>query len=86
MIHRTDSNYGEVCDNIADNLWYLCDTTPAIRSSIGQAARHTAAAASWSNFIVDYIKAYRIAIDKSIARMRPETATVQAVAECSAGK
>ena len=86
VIHRTDSNYGEVCDDIADNLWYLCDTTPAIRSSIGQAARRTAAAASWSNFIVDYIMAYRIAIDKSIARMRPETATVQAVAECSAGK
>lgn len=73
VIHRTDSNYSEVCNNIADELWQLCNAGPKACSSIAKAARRTSAAASWSNFIVDYITAYRLAIDKSLARSRQES-------------
>ena len=85
VIHRTDSNYNDVCDDIAAGLWYLCNTTPEIRARIADAARRTADSASWSNFIVDYVLAYRIAVDKSLARARQETAEVEMETERSAG-
>lgn len=85
VIHRTDSNYNDVCDDIAAELWYLCSTTPEIRARIADVARRTADAASWSNFIVDYVLAYRIAVDKSLARARQETAEVEMETERTAG-
>ena len=71
VIHRTDSNYGEVCDNIASCLSELCDAGYSRMQEIRKAARLTAAGASWTNFIVEYIVAYRQALDKAMARTLP---------------
>lgn len=61
VVQRTDSNYHQAVDEIADAL-------TALRASRGDAfasaAQATAAQASWQNFIKDYLKAYNIAINK----------------------
>lgn len=86
VIHRTDSNYGEVCMNIAESLWELYNFTPEQRLKIRKAAQRTAEEASWSNFIVDYIIAYRQALDKALARALPDTARLEAEVNTMAGK
>ncbi|MBP2691796.1 MAG: glycogen/starch synthase [Muribaculaceae bacterium] len=66
--NRTDSNYDAVCDHIADDLKTLVADSPTALTDISRAAKATAKAASWSNFIVYYDRAYCIAIEKAEAR------------------
>lgn len=61
-VKRTDSNYGEVVSVIADELQSLMSLPAAKMAEVQDAARETAARADWSNFIVDYEKAYQIAL------------------------
>lgn len=77
VITRTDTNYDEVCREICDTILRLSTANDKTLKKITAAARATAAAASWSNFIVYYVKAYRIAADKSIARAKGENAGKQ---------
>ncbi|MCI9054446.1 MAG: glycosyltransferase [Muribaculaceae bacterium] len=61
-VKRTDSNYGDVVKAIADDLTALMALSAEKRAEVSDAARQTAARADWSNFIVDYEKAYNIAL------------------------
>lgn len=65
---RTDSNYDHVRDNIADDVLSLLNSTDHEIKIISKAARATAKAAAWSNFISFYIKAFSIALDNARAR------------------
>ena len=65
---RTDSNYDHVRDNIADDVLSLVNSTDHEIKIISKAARATAKAAAWSNFISFYIKAFSIALDNARAR------------------
>jgi len=68
VIGRGDSNYHDVVTNIANSIRYLTCADPRTMSRIRRAAMHTAAAASWANFIKYYEEAYDIALSKASAR------------------
>ncbi|MDE6304679.1 MAG: glycogen/starch synthase [Paramuribaculum sp.] len=68
VIGRTDSNYDAVVDTIARSLRFLIDDKAAELAEISEAARATAARASWSNFIAFYLEAFAIAIKNEKAR------------------
>ncbi|MDE5594196.1 MAG: glycogen/starch synthase [Muribaculaceae bacterium] len=65
---RTDSNYDSVRDNIAEDLHYLTIASKTERTTVSKAAKATAAAAAWSNFICYYITAFDIALRNAKAR------------------
>lgn len=66
---RGDNDYCQVCDAIAVDLKSLIADSAARSAQISKAAMHTAAAASWPNFIADYEKAYCMALESAAARM-----------------
>lgn len=66
--NRNDCNYNEVRDKIANDLRSLIANEPSVLTSIFKAAKATAKAAAWSNFIKFYDQAYRIASDNAKAR------------------
>lgn len=70
VVPRNDSNYSQACERIAQSVNLLIDAPKADRETISKAARATAAAASWKNFIIEYLVAYRKASDN--ARCRAE--------------
>lgn len=61
VVMRDDNNYEKVCSDISDTLTLMSANNEAARKHIAEAARRTAAAAQWSNFIVDYLRAYKSA-------------------------
>lgn len=69
VVNRTDSNYAQVVADITDRLEQLMADSPARLKAIAKAARATAAAADWSNFIGAYQQAYDMALDKAAARI-----------------
>lgn len=65
---RTDSNYDSVRDHIAEDIHSLAKASKTERTAISKAAKATAAAAAWSNFISYYITAFDIALRNAKAR------------------
>lgn len=68
VIPRTDSNYGEVADAIAQSLFTLISAQPDERAKIAKAAMNTASKAAWNHFIEWYDDAFRIALGKAEKR------------------
>ena len=65
---RTDSNYDAVRDNISNDLHSLATASAAERTAISKAAKATASAAAWTNFISYYNTAFDIALRNAEAR------------------
>lgn len=70
VIDRNDSNYWQVCEQLAETVNTLIAANPDERIAAGNAAMFTAKAALWSNFIKYYIDAYQNAFDAAITRNR----------------
>lgn len=68
VIDRTDSNYGEVVERIADSLIQFLQYTPAEVEQARKAAAAIAHKAEWRFFFKYYRKAYDIAFRKAKAR------------------
>lgn len=68
VIPRTDSNYGEVADAIAQSLFSLISAQPDERAKIAKAAMNTASKAAWNHFIEWYDDAFRIALGNAEKR------------------
>ena len=68
VINRTDSNYNEVVNRLADGLRTLADATDEYREKVSKAARDTAERAEWDYFITYYIDAFRQAIEAADKR------------------
>ncbi len=62
VIGRGDSNYWDVVHNIAHSIEYLTCADDKTLKKIHKAAKATAAAAAWSNFIKYYDEAYEAAL------------------------
>lgn len=62
VVHRTDSNYGEVVTQIADSVYGLFADSSIDMGKVRDAAMAISKKASWQNFIVYYIEAYKEAI------------------------
>lgn len=66
---RDDNNYQEVVAEIASDLKTLISESPSAAVAISKAARSTATAASWANFITYYDKAFAIALSNCRKRL-----------------
>ncbi len=65
VIHRTDSNYSSVVDQISNAVesYLLCDVTDKTKAV--KAAKKVAKTITWSHFMTYYKDAYAVAIDKT---------------------
>lgn len=68
VIPRTDSNYGDVVDAIAQSLFELISTNASGRAVIAKAAMDTASKAAWPHFISWYDEAFKIALGNASKR------------------
>ena len=63
VLHRTDSNYSELVDQIAYNVYALFSDSAIDIAKVRNAAMATSKAASWDNFAVKYVEAYKQALE-----------------------
>ena len=68
VIHRTDSNYFVVIDQIANVIYEYLMTSSEEQSTSRKAAANLAKKAEWKHFFDHYIQAYRIALQNCISR------------------
>ena len=68
VVHRTDSNFNDVVDNIALNLLRFMQQPSENIEAARKAAAALAKKAEWRNFFKYYRKAYDIALSKSLER------------------
>lgn len=69
VINRTDSNYNDVCTDIAASLRDLMGISATGSKAVAAACRATAAEAEWEHFIKYYEDAYSFAIFQADKRM-----------------
>ena len=62
IVHRTDENYHEVAENIAEMVLQFAEKSDAEVEKIRAKASKTAQKALWKNFIKYYEKAFTIAL------------------------
>ncbi len=70
VVHRTDSNYDEVVNRIADVVIECATTDTADMKQIRREARKLAGRAVWTNFIRYYDEAYDMALRKVQTRIK----------------
>lgn len=63
-VSRTDSNYQEVVNEIAESLCKLMSLDDKQKEAVARSAMHTAAMADWSLFVDYYNEAFEIASNK----------------------
>ena len=68
VVGRGDSNYEDVVRNIASDIKFLSGVDTRTMNRIRRAARATAAAAEWTNFISYYDTTYALALEKAAGR------------------
>jgi glycosyltransferase involved in cell wall biosynthesis len=68
VIRRTDANYDEVANSIANKLFQWAQLPPEEQEKIHKAAAVIAKKAQWKQFFKYYRKAYEIAIKKTLKR------------------
>jgi len=68
VLHRTDSNYDEVADNLAQTVTELSNKSVKEKEIINKAAAKVACEAQWKNFIQYYSQAYDTALKKAEER------------------
>lgn len=69
VVKRNDSNYSDVCSNIANDLLRLYNMSATERNNVTKQARKTADMATWNDFITDYVTAYDMAINTASGRV-----------------
>lgn len=67
VVRRTDTNYDEVVDAVADRILEISSLTAVQRKEYMDNARDVASVALWKNQIQYYQEAYSLAIEKVIA-------------------
>lgn len=68
VANRTDGNYSEVVDNVANTIYQLCCSSDEELKEISKKAIETASKANWSYFIDYYMKSFEIAFSNNEAR------------------
>ena len=68
VLHRSDFNFVEVSEELADTILALSHCGKAQREKISQAATAVSLEAEWKNFITYYTEAFHIALKKSALR------------------
>ena len=70
VIARTDSNYDQAREDIADSLLSLIDLSAEQMAEVRQKAMATASDADWSKFIEKYIEAFAVAQSRRDERLK----------------
>ena len=70
VIERTDSNFDEVAEHIADDILRFAHLTPEETERARKEAASIAKRADWKHFFQYYRKAYEIALKKAIKRTK----------------
>ena len=65
VVHRTDSNFEQAAQDIADNILSFLSLTPQQRKECNHHASVIAHKALWKTFIKNYYKAFSFALDKA---------------------
>ncbi|MDE7427621.1 MAG: glycogen/starch synthase [Muribaculaceae bacterium] len=68
--NRTDSNYAEVCSEMASDILQLINSSSKTMNAISKAARNTADKASWAHFMKYYETAYITALKSVTKRVK----------------
>lgn len=68
VLHRSDFNFVEVSEELADAILALSHCGKVQREKISQAATAVSLEAEWKNFITYYTKAFHIALKKAAQR------------------
>ena len=68
VLHRSDMNFVEVSEELADSILALSHCGKAQRAKISQAATNVSIEAEWKNFIIYYTNAFHIALKKALLR------------------
>lgn len=68
VVHRTDSNYCETVNQVAEGIINAYSMKPAEVKRMSKAAQSTSKLASWQNFISSYLVAYSQALQKAALR------------------
>ena len=63
VIHRTDSNYSSVVEQISNAVYSYLSASDAEKKTAMKKAMQTAKLATWSNFMVNYETAYKAALN-----------------------
>ena len=66
--NRTDGNYAEVVESVANTINTLCNSSSDELKEISKKAMETASKANWSYFIDFYIKSFEIAFSNNKAK------------------
>lgn len=70
VVHRTDSNYGDVANAIEETIYEYSEMSPADVKASRTNAERLSKKALWSHFIKYYEKAYNFALKKAIERQK----------------
>lgn len=72
VIHRTDSNWGELIASVADALFRFSQMTPKAVEEARKAAAGIAEKAEWKHFFPYYEQAYKIALKQNKDKRKPK--------------
>ena len=72
VLHRSDFNFVEVSEELADTILALSHCGKAQREKIAQAATAVSLEAEWKNFIEYYSQAFHLALEKASQRKPKE--------------
>ena len=72
VIHRTDSNWGELIASVADALFRFSQMTPKAVEEAREAAAGIAEKAEWKHFFPYYEQAYKIALKQTKDKRKPK--------------
>lgn len=68
VANRTDGNYAEVVESVANTINTLCNSSSDELKEISKKAMETASKANWSYFVDFYIKSFEIAFSNNKAK------------------
>lgn len=69
VLHRSDSNYCDVAENIKETILFFNEKTPSEIRNIRKRAANVAEQALWKHFIQYYYKAYDVALNNAAKRL-----------------
>jgi glycosyltransferase involved in cell wall biosynthesis len=69
VLHRSDSNYFDIAENLKETVIYYCDKSDSEKEKIRANAAKIAEKALWKHFIKQYYEAYDVALRNAAARI-----------------
>jgi glycosyltransferase involved in cell wall biosynthesis len=72
VLHRSDSNYFDIAENLKETIVYYCDKSDSEKDKIRHNAAKVAEKALWKHFIKQYYEAYDVALRRAALRLNEQ--------------